>query len=96
MNAGAMSIVLDEDTDVGSLSLSANAGAFEVCVPDEVGVEVRVESSVATGHNLDEAGLTQDGDVWRTPSYASASTQIHIVFSGNAAAFTFNPEGGCS
>jgi hypothetical protein len=96
MNAGAMSIVLDADTDVGSLSLSANAGSFEVCVPDEVGVQVRVDSSVATGHNLDEAGLTQDGDVWRTSGYASAATQIEIVFSGNAASFTLSPEGGCS
>jgi hypothetical protein len=96
MNAGAMSIVVDADTAVGSLVLSANAGAFEVCVPDEVGVQVRVDSSVATGHNLDEAGLTQDGDVWRTADYASAATQIEIVFSGNAAAFTLNPEGGCS
>jgi hypothetical protein len=96
MNAGAMSIVVDEDTDVGSLALSANAGAFEVCVPDAVGVSVTVESSVATGHNLDEAGLTEDGGVWRTEGYASAATQLEIRFSGNAASFTLNPDGGCS
>ena len=76
--------------------LSANAGEFHVCVPDGIGLQVTMASDVAVGHNLDEEGLTQDGDVWRTPGFASAETKIDIVFSGNAAAFTLNPEGGCS
>jgi hypothetical protein len=96
MNAGAMDIELSSDTSLESLQLSANAGSFEVCVADDVGLAITVGSSVATGHNLDEEGLSQDGDVWRTPDFASASTQIEIMFSGNAAAFTLNPEGGCS
>jgi hypothetical protein len=96
MNAGAMDIELSSDTSLESLQLSANAGSFEVCVADDVGLAITVGSSVATGHNLDEEGLSQDGDVWRTPDFASASTQIEIMFSGNAAAFTLNPDGGCS
>jgi len=96
LNAGSAGIQFSDQTDVGSVRLSANAGEFHVCVPDDVGLQVTIGSSVATGHNLDEDGLTEDGDVWRTANYASAATQIDIVFSGNAAAFTLNPEGGCS
>lgn len=95
LNAGSAGILFSDQTDVGSVRLSANAGEFHVCVPDGVGLQVTMGSDVAVGHNLDEEGLTEDGDVWRTPDYASAETHIDIVFSGNAAAFTLNPEGGC-
>jgi LiaI-LiaF-like transmembrane region len=95
LNAGSAGIQFSDQTDVGSVRLSANAGEFHVCVPDGVGLQVTMGSDVAVGHNLDEEGLTEDGDVWRTRDYASAATQIEIVFSGNAAAFTLNPEGGC-
>lgn len=96
LNAGSAGIQFSDQTEVGSVRLSANAGEFHVCVPDGVGLQVTIGSDVAVGHNLDEEGLTEDGDVWRTPGYASADTRIDIVFSGNAAAFTLNPEGGCS
>jgi hypothetical protein len=96
MNAGSMGISLDEGSSPGSMSLSANAGSFEVCAPDAIGLAITVGENVATGHNLEEAGLTQDGDVWRTADFDSADTQIEISFSGNAASLTLNPEGGCS
>ncbi|MGH2462657.1 MAG: LiaI-LiaF-like domain-containing protein [Candidatus Limnocylindria bacterium] len=96
LNAGSAGIQFSDQTDVGSVRLSANAGEFHVCVPENVGLQVTIGSDVAVGHNLDEEGLTEDGDVWRTSGYTSAETQIDIVFSGNAAAFTLNPEGGCS
>jgi hypothetical protein len=96
LNAGSAGIQFSDQTEVGSVRLSANAGEFHVCVPDGVGLQVTIGSDVAVGHNLDEEGLSEDGDVWRTPGYANAETQIDIVFSGNAAAFTLNPEGGCS
>jgi LiaI-LiaF-like transmembrane region len=95
LNAGSAGILFSDQTDVGSVRLSANAGEFHVCVPDGVGLQLTMGSDVAVGHNLDDEGLTQDGDVWRTPDYASAATHIDIDFSGNAAAFTLNPEGGC-
>jgi hypothetical protein len=96
LNAGSAGIQFSDQTSVGSVRLSANAGEFHVCVPEGVGLQVTIGSDVAVGHNLDEEGLTEDGDVWRTSGYASAETRIDIVFSGNAAAFTLNPEGGCS
>lgn len=95
LNAGSAGIQFSEQSEIGSVRLSANAGEFHVCVPDGIGLQVTIGSDVAVGHNLDEQGLTEDGDVWRTTGYASADTHIDIVFSGNAAAFTLNPEGGC-
>ena len=64
--------------------------------PTVVGLQVTFGSDIAMGHNLDEQGFTQDGDRWRSPGYDSADTQIEISFSGNAASFNVNPEGGCS
>ncbi|RPH36599.1 MAG: hypothetical protein EHM90_01630 [Chloroflexi bacterium] len=96
MNAGAMDILLSSETGLESLELSANAGSFEVCAAEDLGLSITIGSNVATGHNLEEAGLTEDGNVWRTPGYASADTQIDVTFSGNAAAFTLNREGDCS
>lgn len=96
LNAGSAGIQFSDQSNVGSIRLSANAGEFHVCVPEGVGLQVTIGSDVAVGHNLDDEGLTEDGDVWRTPGYTSAETRIDIVFSGNAAAFTLNPEGGCS
>jgi len=96
LNAGSAGLQFSDQTAVGSVRLSANAGEFHVCVPDGVGLQVTIGSDIAVGHNLDDEGLAEDGDVWRTPGYSSAETRIDIVFSGNAAAFTLNPEGGCS
>ena len=96
LNAGSMSLQLSAATQIGVAELSANAASFDVCAPEGIGLAITIGEDVATGHNLDEAGLTQDGDVWRTSGYESAETQIEISFSGNAASFTLNPEGGCS
>jgi hypothetical protein len=96
MNAGAMEIQIGDGTVVGPLELSANAGSFDVCAPEDIGLEVTVGSTVATGHNLEEAGLTEEGGVWRTRGFDSADTQVEIRFSGNAASFTLSAEGDCS
>ena len=96
LNAGSMGIQLSENSRVDGIQLSANAGEFHVCAPDGIGLQIIIGSNLAASHNLEEEGLDQDGDMWRTPGYASADNQIEITFSGNAAAFTLNPEGGCS
>ena len=96
MNAGAMEIVLGADSVPGSIGLSGNAASFEVCASDELALQVTVSENVATGHNLDEAGLSEDDGVWRTPGFSSADNRVEITFSGNAASFNLNPEGGCS
>jgi hypothetical protein len=96
LNAGSFSLTVDQASRPGPIDLSANAGSFDVCAADDIGLAITVSENVATGHNLEEAGLTAEGDVWRTPDYGAAETQIEIMFSGNAASFTLNPEGGCS
>lgn len=96
LNAGSASIQLSDGTAVDTLEFSANAGSIELCAPDGVGLQVTFGSDIAMGHNLDEQGFSQDGDRWRSPGYGSADTQIEIAFSGNAASFNVNPEGGCS
>jgi hypothetical protein len=95
LNAGSAGIQFSDQSQIGSVRLSANAGDFHICVPDGIALQITMGGDVAVGHNLDQQGLTEDGDVWRTPDYASAETQIDIVFTGNAAAFTLNPDGGC-
>lgn len=96
LNAGSLSLQLNTATQIGHAELRANAGSFDLCAPDELGLQITVSENVATGHNLEEAGLTADGDVWRTPGYDAAENQVEITFSGNAASFTLNPEGGCA
>ena len=96
LNAGSSAIQLSDRTSIGSVDLSANAGSIEVCAPDGVGLQVTMGSDIAVGNNLDDAGFTQNGDTWKSPGYDSAETQIEVSFSGNAASFTVNPEGGCS
>lgn len=96
LNAGSISFQLSADSAIGSADVTANAGSVEVCAPDSVGLQVTMGSDIAVGHNLDEQGFSQDGDRWRSPGYDTADTQIEIDFSGNAASFNVNPEGGCS
>jgi hypothetical protein len=96
LNAGAASVQLSDETEVDSLDFSANAGSIEVCAPDGVGMRVTMGSEIAVSHNLDDQGFSQDGDTWTSDGYSAADTKFEISFSGNAASFAVNPEGGCS
>ena len=96
VNAGSAAVQFGDKTGIGSVTLGVNAGSIEVCAPDVLGLQFTIGNEVASSHNLDDQGLSQSGNVWRTANYASADQQIDIVFSGNAASLTLNPEGGCS
>jgi hypothetical protein len=97
LNAGSANVLLGEGTDIGSgIRFGANAGSIEVCAPEGLGIQITMGDNVTSGHNLDDAGLDQSGNVWRTEGYESADTQIEIEFQGNAASFTLSPEGDCS
>jgi len=82
INAGAASMQLASGSDIGSIDLSANAGAMDVCAGPGVGLQITMLDDVAVGHNLEDEGLIQDGDVWRSPDYLSASTRIDITLRG--------------
>jgi hypothetical protein len=44
-------------------------------------------------HDLDDRGFTESGGTWRTDR---GIPTIRLAVEGNAASFTFNPDGGCS
>jgi len=90
MNAGRARITLGGSAQG---SLSANAGALELCVPSDATLRLQVQDQLTFGQNLDDRGLTRDGDTWTRAG--SSATIIEFDIEGNAASFTLEPEGGC-
>ncbi len=91
-NAGSISIEVDEGTELTG-SVEMNAGSLDLCVPDGVGLAITMsDDNVSFSHNLDDLGLTREGDVWRSGSGDAISLSVE----GNAASFTLNPEEGCA
>lgn len=92
-NAGSLSFIADGSTSLAG-SVEMNAGSLEVCAPDDVVVAVTIrDANVTFSHNLDELGLTRQGDTWSTGDGPAA---IELEVDGNAASFSLNPEGGCT
>ena len=92
-NAGSISIEADDTTRLNG-SVEMNAGSLELCIPDGVAVAITIEEdNVTFSDNLDDSGLTRDGDTWRG---GGATPAVSLRVNGNAASFTLNPEGGCS
>jgi hypothetical protein len=90
-NAGRVRFSVDSDT---TGSMRANAGALELCVPDDATLRLRVQQQLTFGHNLDDRGLTQSGEMWTREGSVDAPV-IDLSVSGNAASFTLDPAGGC-
>jgi hypothetical protein len=92
-NAGSISLTADDGTEAtGSVEL--NAGSFDLCVPDGVDVAITIsEENITFSHNLEDSGLSREGNTWRS---GTGDAAITLDVSGNAASFTFNPDGGCS
>lgn len=89
MNAGRARITLGGAT---TGSLSANAGAIELCVPSDAALRFRVQDQLTFGHDLERGGLVESGDVW---TRAGSGDTIRLDIEGNAASLTLEPEGGC-
>jgi cell wall-active antibiotic response 4TMS protein YvqF len=91
-NAGSISIEVDDATRLTG-SVEMNAGSLELCAPDGVGVAITVsDDNPSFSHNLDELGLSRDGEVWRGGSGEAVTLSVE----GNAASLTINPDGGCT
>ena len=90
-NAGRIRLRVDADT---TGSMSANAGAMELCVPPDATLRFRVEEQLTFAHDLDDRGLVRSGDVW-TREGAVGAPVIDLSIEGNAANFTLDPAGGC-
>jgi hypothetical protein len=93
ISANAGRVRLGVDSDLAG-SMSANAGALELCVPDDATLRIQIQQQLTFGHNLDDRGLSQNGEVWSRDGAADAPT-IDLSVSGNAASFTLDPEDGC-
>lgn len=91
MNAGRARIALGAAAATGSLS--ANAGAIELCVAPEVGLVLQVTDQLTFVHNLHDRGLARSGDSWMRAG--TSGTTIDLEIDGNAASLTLDPEGGC-
>ena len=91
-NAGSVSIEADEVTLLDG-SIEMNAGSLELCAPDNLAIAITIEGeNVTFSHNLDERGLSRQGDTW---SSGDGRAALRLDVNGNAASFTLNPEGGC-
>jgi hypothetical protein len=96
MNAGEAAIQTDAQTALTG-SFTMNAGSFKLCVPDGAAIRIDVaDANFTFSHNLDDSGLTRSGDTWTSDAFEGADTAIDLRLEGNAASFTFNPDGGCS
>ena len=90
-NAGSVSIEVDDGTELNG-SVEMNAGSLDLCVPDGVGLAITMsDDNVTFSHNLDDLGLTRQGDVWRL----GTGDAVELAVEGNAASFALNPEEGC-
>lgn len=96
MNAGSAEIQTDSSTALTG-SFTMNAGSFELCVPDGAAIRIDVaDANFTFSHNLDDSGLNRSNDTWNSDTFDGADTVIDLRLEGNAASFTFNPDGGCS
>ncbi len=94
-NAGRARITLGGGATTGSLS--ANAGAIDLCISPDASVRIVMEDQLTFAHNLDERGFTRDGAQWtRSDNVRLGADFIDLIVDGNAASFTLDPEEGCS
>jgi hypothetical protein len=90
MNAGRARLTLGGEARG---TLQVNAGTLEVCVPANARLEIRVHEQLTFGTNLEQRGLTRNGDRWSRAG--SGGPLIELDVSGNAASFNLDPTGGC-
>lgn len=92
-NAGSLGLTVDGDSAVAG-SVEMNAGSLELCVDPDVAIAITIEDdNVTFSHDLDASGLTRQGDTWAS---GDGAADVTLDVEGNAASFTYNPDGGCS
>jgi len=91
INAGELSLDLSADDDLTG-SLSVNAGSLQLCVPPDLGVQVRQTGALGST-SFD--GLVRDGSLWQSPNYESAVHRADLDVSVNLGNLDLNPIGGC-
>jgi hypothetical protein len=92
-NAGAVDMTVDGAT-TASGRIEMNAGSLDLCVADGVAVAITLnDDNITFSHDLDDSGLTRSGDTWRS---GDGTADVTLEIEGNAASFSYNPDGGCS
>jgi hypothetical protein len=91
MNAGRLRLTLGSGATHGTLS--ANAGAIDLCVPADATLRFDVDDQLTFGNNLSSRGLAHSGTVWTRTG--TGPQTIDLAVSGNAASFNLDPNGGC-
>ncbi|HET7645281.1 MAG TPA: DUF4097 family beta strand repeat-containing protein, partial [Candidatus Limnocylindria bacterium] len=92
-NAGSLSVTVDADTSFDG-SFGMNAGSLKLCAAEGTNIEITVsDTNITFSHNLDDSGLSRSGDTWRS---GAGTPDVRVSVEGNAASFTYNPDGGCS
>jgi hypothetical protein len=93
LNASSMGLTLPNLSTTGSIQ--ANAGSVKLCAPPGAGLRLRTGESIIAGYDYAGHGLIQDGTIWTTPGFDSASVQIDLRTMANAGSFVLDPEDGC-
>jgi Domain of unknown function (DUF5668) len=91
VNAARARITLDGGS---SGEMQVNAGAIDLCVPQDASLHLVVKSQITFATNLADSGLTQNGNLWTRTGSADGGS-IDLAIQGNAATFTLEPSGGC-
>lgn len=92
-NAGSISMSVDGSTTLRG-SIEMNAGSLDLCVADGASVEITVnDDNITFSHDLDASGLSRSGDTWRS---GDGAADVVLEIEGNAASFSYDPNGGCS
>ncbi|MCJ7711701.1 MAG: hypothetical protein MUQ32_12830, partial [Chloroflexi bacterium] len=95
VNAGSLAISLPVPSTNLQGDLSVNAGSIEVCVPDGVGLRIRMGEDALGSNNFGDRGMVRIGDAWARPGYDAATARIDLTASANLGSITLNPESGC-
>ena len=95
VNAGSLAISLPVPATALRGTLSVNAGSIEVCVPDSVGLRIRMDGQALGTNNFEDRGLVLAGNTWTRPGYDETTQRIDLTASANLGSITLNPESGC-
>jgi len=92
LNATSLDLVTPPVSFRGDLTL--NASSLNVCTLPGTALRIDYEQTLGS-NNFAAAGLVQNGDLWLSPGYESAATQVDLEIGSNVSTMTLNPEGGC-
>jgi hypothetical protein len=92
-NLGAAAVELDAATDL-TADLKTSLGSLKVCVPSELGVQVKSTDSLSST-DLGHFGMVRVGDLWQSPNYQTAAHKASLTVNTSLGSFELKSSGGC-